>query len=223
MGLLERCHSYKDKLAHGSKPSHGLFSYPVLMAADILIYDSDIVPVGKDQVQHLEVTRDIAIKINERYGEGTLKLPTAKTQEHTAKVPGLDGEKMSKSYNNTIAVFEEGKPLKKKIMGIKTDSTPVEEPKDTENSIILDLYKLVAADEEVAAMKQDFGAGGIGYGEFKKRLLSAVDDYFAPLREERVKVEKDPDFVEDVLRSGAARAREQALIVLDRVKTAVGL
>ena len=153
MGLLERCHSYKDKVANKVSPSHGLFAYPVLMAADILIYDSDVVPVGKDQKQHVEVTRDIAQKINDRYGDELLRIPEPRIRETTATVPGLDGQKMSKSYDNTIPLFEAEKPLRKKIMRIVTDSTPVEDPKDPESSYIVELYKLVATPEEVTAME----------------------------------------------------------------------
>ena len=161
MGLLERCHSYKDKVANGISASHGLFAYPVLMAADILIYDSDVVPVGRDQKQHVEVTRDIAIKMNEAFGEGLFKLPNPRIRDETAVVPGLDGQKMSKSYDNTIQLFEEPAALKKKIMGIKTDSTPVEAPKSTEDSSILALYKLVASTADYDSMIADFQRGGI--------------------------------------------------------------
>ena len=223
MGLLERCHSYKDKVANGIKPSHGLFAYPVLMAADILIYDSDVVPVGKDQKRHVEVTRDIAIKMNETFGEGLLKLPTPRIREDTAVVPGLDGQKMSKSYDNTIQLFEELPALKKKIMGIKTDSTPVEDPKSTENSSILALYKLVASEADYQTMIADHERGGIGYGEFKKRLLQAVTDHFAPFRERRAEIVADPKYVDRVLAEGAEKARAVARKTLGRVRDAVGL
>jgi tryptophanyl-tRNA synthetase len=223
MGLLERCHSYKDKVANGIKPSHGLFAYPVLMAADILIYDSDIVPVGKDQKQHVEVTRDIAIKMNETFGEGLLKLPTPRIREDTAVVPGLDGQKMSKSYDNTIQLFEELPALKKKIMGIKTDSTPVEDPKSTENSSILALYKLVATEADYQSMIADHERGGVGYGDFKKRLLQAVTDHFAPFRERRAEIVADPKYVDRVLAEGAEKARAVARKTLGRVRDAVGL
>jgi tryptophanyl-tRNA synthetase len=223
MGLLERCHSYKDKVANGIKPSHGLFAYPVLMAADILIYDSDIVPVGKDQKQHVEVTRDIAIKMNETFGEGLLKLPTPRIREDTAVVPGLDGQKMSKSYDNTIQLFEELPALKKKIMGIKTDSTPVEDPKSTENSSILALYKLVASEADYQTMIADHERGGVGYGDFKKRLLQAVTDHFAPFRERRAEIVADPKYVDRVLAEGAEKARAVAQKTLGRVRDAVGL
>ncbi len=223
MGLLERCHSYKDKVANGISPSHGLFAYPVLMAADILIYDSDVVPVGRDQKQHVEVTRDIAIKMNEAFGEGLFKLPLPRIREETAVVPGLDGLKMSKSYDNTVQLFEEPAALKKKIMGIKTDSTPVEEPKPTEGSSILALYKLVAPPADYDTMVADFKRGGMGYGDFKKRLLQAVTDHFAPFRERRLEITADPKYVDRVLAEGAEKARVVARKTLARVRDAVGL
>jgi tryptophanyl-tRNA synthetase len=222
MGLLERCHSYKDKMARGFAASHGLFAYPVLMAADILIYDSDLVPVGKDQKQHLEVTRDIAIKINELYGE-VFKLPAPSIREETATVPGLDGAKMSKSYGNTIEIFEDEKPLRKKIMSIQTDSTPVEAPKPTEGSSILGLYKLVASEADYAAMEEKFRAGGTGYGDFKKALFAAVWDYFAPMRARRAEIMADPGYVDAILRDGATKANAIAGEVMARVRKAVGL
>ncbi len=222
MGLLERCHSFKDKTARGLAASHGLFAYPVLMAADILVYDSDLVPVGKDQKQHLEVTRDIAVKVNELYGH-VLKMPEPSIREETAAVPGLDGAKMSKSYGNTIEIFETEKSLKKKIMGIPTDSTPVEAPKPTENSTILALYEMVAPDSDVAAMRADFAAGGVGYGDFKKRLFAATWEYFEPMRVRRAELEADPAFVDGVLQQGAEKANGIAESVLDRVRSAVGL
>lgn len=222
MGLLERCHSFKDKTARGLAASHGLFAYPVLMAADILIYDSELVPVGKDQKQHLEVTRDIAVKINELYGP-VLKMPEASIREETAAVPGLDGAKMSKSYGNTVEIFEEEKALKKKIMGIPTDSTPVDAPKPTEGSTILALYRLVASASDYESMVSDFERGGVGYGDFKKRLLGAVWEYFAPMRARRAELLADPGYVDDVLNTGAQKANQIADAVLTRVRQAVGL
>ena len=222
MGLLERCHSYKDKMAKGFAPSHGLFAYPVLMAADILIYDSDLVPVGKDQKQHIEVTRDLVIKFNETYGN-TLKLPEPSIQEHTAVVPGLDGEKMSKSYGNTVGLFEEEAAMRKKIMSLKTDSTPVEAPKPVEDSTILGLYKLVAGPADYAQMENDFRNGGTGYGDLKKRLFAAVWEYFAPMRERRKEILADPGYVERVLREGREKANHVANGVMTRVRAAVGL
>ncbi len=223
MPMLENCHSYKDKTARGMVPNAGLFTYPVLMTADILIYDSDLVPVGKDQKQHLEVARDIATKMNLTFGEGTLKIPTARIREETAVVPGLDGQKMSKSYGNTISLFEDEKALKKKIMGIATDSTPVESPKPTENSTILSLYRLFASDAEFAAMTDDFQRGGTGYGDFKKRLLEKTWTFFAEAREKREKIVADKNYVDDVLQAGAAKARAVARKTMERVRAAVGL
>jgi tryptophanyl-tRNA synthetase len=222
MGLLERCHSFKDKTARGIAPSHGLFAYPVLMAADILIYDSDIVPVGRDQKQHLEVTRDIAIKMNETFGS-IFKLPEPAIQESTAVVPGLDGAKMSKSYHNTIDLFAPENVLRKKIMGIKTDSTPVEEPKPMEGSVILALHKLVASEADHLAMENDFRVGGAGYGDLKKRLFGAVWEYFAPFRAKRVELEADPGHVEKILAAGAEKATAVADGVMRRVRNAVGI
>lgn len=223
MGLLERCHSYKDKVSNGFSPNHALFAYPALMAADILLYESNLVPVGKDQKQHLEVTRDLCQKINDRYGEGTLVMPDAIISEATAIVPGLDGQKMSKSYNNTLPLFGEEKPLRKLIMGIKTDSTPIEEPKPVEGSIILQLYKLFASPDDYQTMVNDFQSGGYGYGDFKKRLWEAYWNYFKPIRERRAELLDDPGYVQSVLDRGAEKARETAAMVLTRVRKAVGL
>ncbi len=222
MGLLERCHSFKDKTNRGIAASHGLFAYPVLMAADILLYDSDIVPVGRDQKQHLEVTRDIAIKMNEIFGD-IFKLPEPAIQESTAVVPGLDGAKMSKSYNNTIELFAPESVLRKKIMGIKTDSTPVEAPKPVEDSVILALHKLVAPEADHLAMENDFRSGGVGYGDLKKRLFGAVWEYFAPFRARRAEFEADPGHVEKILSAGAEKATAVADSVMHRVRQAVGI
>lgn len=224
MGLLERCHSYKDKVAKGFAASHALFAYPALMAADILLYDSDAVPVGKDQKQHLEVTRDLAGKINDTFGEGLLKMPEAIISEATAVVPGLDGQKMSKSYGNTLPIFGEEKPLRKLInKKVVTDATPLEAPKPTENSIILALYKLFATPEQYQAMVDAHHAGGVGYGQFKKDLFEAYWEYFRAAREKREWILAHPEYVDDVLNTGAARAREEAAKVLTRVRRAVGL
>jgi tryptophanyl-tRNA synthetase len=222
VGLLERAVSYKDKVARGLSANAALFTYPVLQAADILLYDADIVPVGRDQKQHLEMARDIAVKLNEAYGE-VVKLPEPEISEDVATIPGTDGQKMSKSYGNTLELFGDEKALRKRVMGIVTDSTPLEDPKPVEGSNILALYRLVAPPEEVSRMEGDFGAGGIGYGEFKKRLHGAIGDYFAPMRERHFELAARPDYVEDVLREGARRAREVAGPVMDRVRTAVGL
>ena len=224
MGLLERCHSYKDKVAKGFAASHALFAYPALMAADILLYDSDAVPVGKDQKQHLEVTRDLAGKINDTFGEGLLKMPEAIISEATAVVPGLDGQKMSKSYGNTLPIFGEEKPLRKLInKKVVTDATPLEDPKPTENSIILALYKLFASPEQYQAMVDAHHAGGVGYGQFKKDLFEAYWEYFRAAREKREWILAHPEYVDDVLNTGAARAREEASKVLTRIRKAVGL
>ena len=224
MSLLEKCHSYKDKVAKGIAPNHALFAYPALMAADILLYDSNKVPVGKDQKQHLEVTRDLAVKINEAYGEGTVVLPEPIIREDTAVVPGTDGQKMSKSYHNTLPIFGEEKPSKKLVMkNIVTDSTPLEEPKPVENSTILALYKLFASEADYQTMVSDHLSGGFGYGHFKTRLADAYWDYFAAMRARRAEILADPGYVDAVLARGAERAREEATKVLDRVRRAVGL
>ena len=222
MGLLERSHAYKDKVARGLSANHALFAYPVLMAADILLYDADIVPVGKDQKQHLEIARDIVVKMNETYGE-VLKLPEPEISEDVATVPGLDGQKMSKSYGNTIELFLEDKPLRKRVMSIVTDSAALEAPKDPNGSTIVDLYRLVATPADVQRMKDDFRAGGIGYGEFKQRLFEAIRDHFAPFHERREELVANPDEVDRILEDGAERAREVASETYLRVKQAVGL
>ena len=222
MPMLENAHAYKDHVTKEKVPSHGLFAYPVLMAADILIYDSNVVPVGRDQKQHVEMTRDIAAKMNAIFGN-VLVIPEASILPTVETIPGLDGQKMSKSYDNTVALFEEEKALRKKIMGITTDSTPVEAPKDPATSTIVGLYRLFASEAEVAQMEVDFRAGGIGYGEFKKRLFGAVWEYFAEARARRAGLERDAAYVDDVLRDGAKRARAVAEITMARVRSAVGL
>jgi tryptophanyl-tRNA synthetase len=222
MGLLERSHSYKDKLAHGIASSHALFAYPVLMAADILLYDSDVVPVGKDQKQHLEITRDIAIKFNELYGE-VFKLPEPSIREEVATIPGLDGQKMSKSYGNTIELFLPEKTLRRKIMSIITDSTPIETPKDPANSAIVGLYKFFATPEMVESMEVDFRSGGVGYGEFKKRLFEVIWESFTPMRQRRTELEADAGYVDRVLAEGASRAHEVAQRTMTRVRRAIGV
>jgi tryptophanyl-tRNA synthetase len=222
MHLLEKCHAYKDKKAKGLPADAGLFTYPVLMAADILLYDSDLVPVGADQVQHVEVTRDIAQRFNGLYGE-VLTLPNAHVVEATAKVPGTDGEKMSKSYGNTIEIFEEPKKLRKKIMSIKTDSTPVEEPKDPDRCSIFALYTLFATPEQQAALAKRYRAGGMGYGEAKQALYEASLAYFAEARARREQLVSNPDMVEQILKAGAEKARAKGREVLDRVRNACGL
>lgn len=222
MSLLEKCHAYKDKKAKGLPADAGLFTYPVLMAADILMYDSDIVPVGQDQVQHIEVTRDIALRFNNLYGE-TLVLPEAKTLDESAKVPGVDGDKMSKSYGNTIELFMPEKALRKRIMSIKTDTTPVEAPKDPEASSIFTLFKLFADSDQQATLAERYRAGGMGYGEAKQALFDAAFAHFSEARVRREKLAADPSTLEDILRSGAQKARAKAGEVLDRVRKACGL
>lgn len=222
MGLLDKCHAYKDKKAKGLPADAGLFNYPVLMAADILLYDSDIVPVGSDQVQHIEVTRDIALRFNNLYGD-VLTLPAARTLDESAKVPGTDGEKMSKSYGNTIDVFEPPKALRKKIMSIKTDSTPVEAPKNPDTCHIFTLYKLFATPEQQAALAARYRAGGMGYGEAKQALFEIAESHFAPARERREQLAADPHTVQEILRAGAKKARAKGSVVLDRVRAACGL
>ncbi|QGJ69425.1 Tryptophanyl-tRNA synthetase [Planctomycetales bacterium 10988] len=225
MGLLERCHAYKAKKDKGLKADAGLFTYPVLMAADILAYDSDCVPVGEDQVQHIEVCRDLAGSFNHEFGRGeeVFTLPKAKLLDDSAKVPGTDGEKMSKSYNNTIELFEPVKPQRKKIMRIQTDSRPMEEPKDPETDHLFQLYRLFANEEERESMASLYRAGGFGYGEVKKALAYLSEKYFAEAREKRAELEAAPERVEEILQDGAAKARRKAGEVLDRVKKACGV
>lgn len=221
MGLLERAHSYKDKVARGLMPNVGLFSYPVLMAADILIYRSHLVPVGMDQKQHIEITRDIATKFNNQFGD-IFPLPDGYILEETAVVPGVDGRKMSKSYGNEIEIFDEGASLKRRVMSIVTDSTPVEEPKDPETSTPFLLLKLVASPEETAYWAERYRAGGMGYGEVKKRLLELLDEFFGPLRERRRQLAKDTAYVEDVLRESGRKARLLAHETMELVREATG-
>jgi len=222
MGLLERATSYKDKIARGLSASAGLFGYPVLMAADILIYDSDLVPVGKDQKQHIEITRDLALKMNEKFGD-ILRLPEPRIQSATETVPGVDGQKMSKSYGNTIDIFGDEKETRKRVMGIVTDSSPVEASKDPNSSTIFQLYSLVASNDEAAAMREAFQRGGSGYGDFKKQLFAKLWDYFEPMRQRREEILRNNSYVEDVLTQGAKKANAVANRVMARVRTAVGL
>jgi tryptophanyl-tRNA synthetase len=221
MGLLERAVSYKDKIDRGIEASVGLFTYPVLMAADILIYRSNVVPVGKDQVQHIEMTRDMAERFNRVYAE-VFPIPNYRL-DRGSKVPGTDGQKMSKSYGNTIEIFAEGKPLQKTVMGIKTDSKPLGSPLDPDTCTVYALYSLVATEEERAEMAAKYRAGAIGYGEAKKQLFGKIDAYFAPAREKRKELVQNPDYVEGVLRSGAARARAEAQKTMELVRGAVGM
>ncbi len=223
MGLLERAHSYKDKVAKGLSPNHGLFAYPVLMAADILIYDSNVVPVGRDQKQHVEMTRDIAIKFNETYGQ-TFVLPEPQIRESVAVVPGIDGQKMSKSYGNTIEIFGEEKPTRKKIMGIVMDSrTPAEPKPDADKNLAIQLIKLVEPQATAAAIEERLRAGGMGYGDLKKQLFESYWTHFAEARKKRAELAANLDYVNQVLAEGAARARTLARTVLQRARKNCGL
>jgi len=222
MGLLERCHAYKDKKARGLTADTGLFAYPVLQAADILAYDSDLVPVGEDQVQHIEVTRDLAASFNHHFGE-TFVLPKAQVLETSARVPGTDGEKMSKSYGNTLEVFEEPKALRKRIMRIKTDSRPMEEPKDPDTDHLFQLYSLFADEAACEEMAATYRRGRFGYGEVKKALAELATDFFAEPRERRRELEADPKRVRQILGDGAAKARKKAAEVLLRAQRACGV
>jgi tryptophanyl-tRNA synthetase len=223
MSLLEKCHSYKDKTAKGIAPSHGLFAYPVLMAADILIFDSNVVPVGRDQKQHVEVTRDIAIKFNELYGQ-TFILPEPRIRDEVAAVPGLDGQKMSKSYGNTIEIFGDEKATKKKIMGIVMDSRTPQEPKpDADKNLAIQLLKLVAPPEVAKDFEDRLRAGGLGYGDLKKGLFEHYWNHFASARAKRAELVANMDYVQQVLKDGAHRAQTLARSVLNRAKKASGL
>jgi len=222
LGLLERATSYKDKLARGLQPRAGLFFYPVLMAADILAYQSDLVPVGRDQVQHLEMARDMADAFHAAFGCEVFRRPAARLAEHAAVVPGTDGQKMSKSYGNTIDIFAEGKALKTAVMSIKTDSRGVEEPKDPESVIVWQIYRLVAPPAQAAEMAETLAKGGYGYGDAKKALLAAIEERFGPARERRRQLAADPGAVEAVLAAGGARARAEAQRTLSAVREAVG-
>lgn len=222
MGLLERGHAYKDRIAAGQSADHGLFAYPVLQAADILICHADLVPVGQDQKQHIEMARDIAIRFNNTYGDELLVVPEPYIPEEVAVVPGTDGRKMSKSYGNAIPMFASAKQVKKAVMGIVTDSTPVEEPKNTD-SAVFQLWSLFADAGEKSEFFARANAGGLGYGDVKKDLLARVQQVFDPMRERRAALAAKPGDVEDVLRDGACRAREIALPVVDACRAAVGL
>jgi tryptophanyl-tRNA synthetase len=223
MGLLERCVSYKDKVSKGLSADAGLFTYPVLMSADILIYDSEVVPVGADQIQHIEVARDIAGSFNHQFGQ-TFVLPKYKVLESSAKVPGTDGEKMSKSYNNTLEIFEDVKPLRKRIMRITTDSRPMEQPKpDYENDHLYQLYSLFASDAQRAEMAAIYQRGNFGYGQVKTALADIAEQYFAAARARRAELAADLSQVEAILADGAARARKKASEVLVRAQTACGV
>jgi tryptophanyl-tRNA synthetase len=222
VGLLQRCHSYKDKVARNIAPNNGLFSYPVLMAADILLYRSNLVPVGKDQKQHVEVTRDIAIRFNQLYGE-LFTLPEPEISEAVATVPGIDGNKMSKSYDNTIEIFGAQKNIRKKVMRIVTDSAPVEAPKNPYENTVYKIYRLFADEAQRTTMETRLRQGGYGYGDAKKELYALLMDYFTPYRARREELEKDPGYIQEVRAKGAHKAREIAAPVLDEVRTRVGM
>ncbi len=222
LGLLERCHSYKDKVARGLPASHGLFAYPVLMAADILAVQADVVPVGQDQKQHVEVTRDLAIKFNQTYGE-VFQVPRPVIRDAVAVVPGVDGQKMSKSYNNTIELFAAPADIRKAVMRIVTDSKTLAEPKDPDACNVFALYRLLAAPEEQAAMAARYRAGGLGYGEAKQALFEKIQAHFAPFRSRREALERDPDGLERILQDGAARARAVIRATLRAARRAAGL
>jgi tryptophanyl-tRNA synthetase len=222
LGLLERAHAYKDKVARGLPSSHGLFAYPVLMAADILLYDADLVPVGRDQTQHVEITRDLAAKINDAYGS-VFKLPRASILDDVAVVPGTDGQKMSKSYGNTIGLGLTADALRKRVMEIVTDSASVGDSKDPSGSTIVALYRLVASGAEVRQMEEEFRAGGVGYSEFKRRLFEALEAYFTPFRTRREALAREPAAVDRLLQNGTERARAVAVRTMARVRQAVGI
>ena len=222
MGLLQKCVSYKDKISQGLSPNHGLFAYPVLQAADILSFQSNLVPVGADQKQHIEVTRDIAMRFNSAYGE-VFTIPEDYIIESVAVVPGVDGRKMSKSYGNTIEIFESEKAMKGKIMKIVTDSTPVEAPKDPAKCNVFALLKLVASPEELAQWEQRYRSGGMGYGEAKKRLAELMIEYFKPYRQKRAELESNMGMVDVMLKNGAERAQAVAAQTLLAARKAVGL
>jgi len=222
MGLLERCHSYKDKVVQGIRPNHGLFAYPVLMTADILLFQSDVVPVGKDQKQHLEVARDIAIKFNNEYGD-IFTLPEPEIDEKVATVPGLDGRKMSKSYGNTVDLFLPEKALRKQIMRIVTDPTPVEEPKDPDNCNVFQIYRLFLTKGQEEALRARYLAGGLGYGEVKQELFETVRDFFAPYAERREELLADKDGLRKILADGKDRARYHANKTMRKVRKKTGL
>ena len=222
MGLLERAHSYKDKTSKGIQANHGLFSYPVLMAADILLFDSNIVPVGKDQIQHVEMTRDIATSFNHTYGE-ILVLPESKVDDNVATVPGTDGAKMSKSYNNTIDMFGTAKTIKKQVMGIVTDSKELDEPKEWENCNIYTLSKLFMNEDELANLRSRYATPGEGYGHFKMTLLEKINAHFEPYAQRREHYLNNPKEVKEILAFGASKARKIASAKMEIIRDAVGL
>jgi tryptophanyl-tRNA synthetase len=222
MGLLERCHAYKDKVAKNIPASHGLFSYPVLMAADILLYQAQVVPVGKDQKQHVEVARDIAIRFNHTYGE-TFVVPEPEINETTAIVPGLDGQKMSKSYDNTIPIFLDEKALRKRVMAIQTDATPVDEPKDPAKCNLYALLKLFASPEKMREVHDLYINGGAAYGYLKQDLFELINAYFAGARTRKKELLDNPDYLRQVLVNGGEKARAKAMVTLELARDRMGL
>ena len=222
MGLMERAHSYKDKIAKGVKPNLGLFNYPVLMAADILINQSEIIPIGKDQKQHVEMARDIAIKFNNAFGE-TFVIPEPEIPKEIANIPGTDGQKMSKSYNNTIPIFAPDNVIKKAVMGIVTDSKGVNEPKETEGNTIYEIYKLFASENEIKELADRFKKGGMGYGDAKKMLLEKIQETFQPFRQKRQQLEENPEEVEKILAKGAEKVKTVSHETMEKVRQATGL
>ncbi|HHF52604.1 MAG TPA: tryptophan--tRNA ligase, partial [Candidatus Aminicenantes bacterium] len=222
MGLLERAHAYKDAISRGKNINHGLFTYPVLMAADILAYHANIVPVGKDQKQHIEITRDIALRFNNRYGE-VLTIPEPFIEKDMAVIPGMDGRKMSKSYGNTIEIFNSPGRMKKQIMNIVTDSTPMEEPLDADSCNVFALYRFFATPEECEEMKEKYASPSFGYGHAKLALFEKIDAYFAPFREKREALARDEEMVREILRLGGEKARQEAQKTVSDVRKAVGI
>ncbi|MGM0595399.1 MAG: tryptophan--tRNA ligase [Myxococcota bacterium] len=223
MGLLQRAHSYKDKIAKDIQPNHGLFTYPLLMASDILLYDSDLVPVGKDQKQHLEITRDIAIKFNNTYNQEVFKIPEPLILDNLAVVKGTDGRKMSKSYGNVIEIFAPKKKLKKQVMGIVTDSIPLEQPKDPDNCNVFSIYKLFSSQEEQEEMRNNYLGGNYGYGHAKLALYNKILTYFEHSRIKKQELAKNPQYVKEVLEQGANKARKIAIKKISKVKKVMGL
>ncbi len=222
MGLLERCHSYKDKVAKGIPHNHGLFAYPVLMAADILLYQTNLVPVGKDQKQHVEVTRDIAMKFNSEFGQ-TFVIPEAEVSDEVATIPGIDGQKMSKSYNNAIEIFLDEKTLKAKVMSIKTDSTPVDQPKNPETCNLFQIYRQFAPPDRVRDVLKLYKEGGAAYGAIKKELVGILWEFFRGARDKRAKLLKDPGFLRDTLAKGAKKVKKIAVPTMKDVQQKVGV
>jgi tryptophanyl-tRNA synthetase len=222
VGLMERAHSYKDKVAKGFEANCGLFTYPILMSADILLYRANLVPVGKDQKQHLEIARDLALKFNNRFGD-ILTIPEELIPEEVAVVPGIDGQKMSKSYNNTIPIFDKEKALRKVIMSVVTDSKGLEEPKDPDTCNVYALYKLVATPEELQEMRERMQSGNYGYGHAKQALFEKLWAYFEPMRKRREELENNLDYVRDLLKQNGEKARNEAAVLLSKVREAVGL